>query len=121
MSRPIPSSRSRSVMARRRVTVVAVALVALNLPACAGIGVRRAKDRELFADIRASSLSADKPSPRTLQTLRRLDLDHLYDVAADAATQRLHDEAVRDPQPDTLFALAEVHYLGGRAIERKKP
>src|SRR4029079_1469955 len=98
-----------------------VCLVACSLPACSGIGVRRAKDRALFADIRASTLSADKPSPRTLQTLRRLDLDQLYDVAPDSARQRLHDEAVRDPQPDTLFALAEVHYLGGREIEKRKP
>jgi pimeloyl-ACP methyl ester carboxylesterase len=98
-----------------------IGLVACSLPACSSIGVRRAKDRALFADIRASSISADKPSPRTMQTLRRLDLDQRYDVAPDSARQLLHDEAVRDPQPDTLFALAEVHYLGGRAIEKKKP
>src|SRR5439155_3912379 len=100
---------------------VVIALVTCSLPACSSIGVRRAKDRALFADIRASTISADKPSPRTLQTLRRLDLDHKYDVDPQAATQRLHDGAVRDPQADTLFALAEVHYLGGRAVEKKKP
>ena len=52
----------------RRLALVLIALAALSVPACAGIGVRRAKDRALFADIRASTLSADKPSARTLQT-----------------------------------------------------
>jgi pimeloyl-ACP methyl ester carboxylesterase len=102
----------------RRVAIIT--LVVFTLPACSSIGVRRAKDRALFADIRASSISADKPSPRTMQTLRRLDLDQLYEVEPDASRQRLHTEAVRDPQPDTLFALAELHYLAGRAIEKRK-
>jgi hypothetical protein len=108
-------------MSHRRAALALVAAVALACPACSGIGVRRAKDRALFADFRASTLSADRLSPRCLQTLRRLDLDHVYAASPDAAAGRLHDEAIRDPQPDTLFALAEVHYLSGRAAENKRP
>src|SRR5262245_15563433 len=122
MPRPIPSPGSRPAMTPPRTARLAlVAAVTLALPACAGIGVRRAKDRELFADFRASTVSADKPSPRTVQTLRIYDLDRAYADKPDDALQRLHGEVSRDPQPDTLFALAELHYLRGRAKEKLSP
>src|SRR5439155_21263808 len=99
-------------MPHRTARLVA-ALVALALPACTGIGVRAARGPALFADWRASALACDRLSPRTVQTLRLYDLDHVYDRDPDEAARRLHHPAVRDPQPppDTLFALAEVHYL----------
>src|SRR5689334_18084860 len=98
-----------------------VALIALALPACAGIGVRGAKRPALFADWRASALTCKALAPRTVQTLRLYDLDRLYDRDPDAAARRLHEEAVRDPQPDTLFALAEMHYLRGQAVGKNDP
>src|SRR5438270_7637787 len=104
-------------MSRRLATV----LVALLLPACGGIGVREAKRPALFADWRASALGADRPSPRTVQTLRIYDLDHVYDRDPDQAVRRLHDTAVADPQLDTIFALAELCYLRGQALGKKHP
>ena len=91
-------------MSRRLV----VALIVVFVPACGGIGVREVKRPALFADWRASALVADKPSPRTVQTLRIYDLDHVYDRNPDEAIRQLHATAVADPQPDTLFALAEL-------------
>ncbi len=105
----------------RRSAIVVVALAGVLAPACAGIGVREAKRPALFADWRASALAADRPSPRTVQTLRIYDLDHVYDRDPDGAARRLHAEAVRDPQPDTLFALAELSYLRGQAVGKKHP
>ncbi|HEY1376279.1 MAG TPA: hypothetical protein VGF55_05770 [Gemmataceae bacterium] len=100
-----------------RPLIVVVAL----LPACAGIGVREAKRPALFADWRASALAADRPSPRTVQTLRIYDLDRAHDRDPDDAARRLHAVAVADPQPDTLFALAELSYLRGNAVGKKRP
>jgi pimeloyl-ACP methyl ester carboxylesterase len=104
-----------------RLARLAVALAALLAPACAGIGVRSARAPALFADWRASALAPDRLSPRTVQTLRLYDLDHVYDRDPDAGARQLHAEAVRDPQPDTLFALAEMHYLRGQAVRKKDP
>src|SRR5688500_14711793 len=105
----------------RRPRSLAVALAVLLAPACTGIGVRQARAPALFADWRASALACDSLAPRTVQTLRIYDLDHVYDRDPDAAARRLHELAVRDPHPDTLFALAEVHYLRGRAVGKKHP
>jgi pimeloyl-ACP methyl ester carboxylesterase len=98
-----------------------IALLVVFVPACGGIGVREVKRPALFADWRASALVADNPSPRTVQTLRIYDLDHVYDRDPDEAIRQLHGTAVSDPQPDTLFALAELSYLRGQAIGKKHP
>jgi pimeloyl-ACP methyl ester carboxylesterase len=102
----------------RRLLVVALVLLA---PACGSIGVRDAMRPGLFADWRASTLTADRPSPRTVQTLRIYDLDHVYDRDPDAAAGQLHTVAVANPHPDTLFALAELHYVRGQAVGKKRP
>ena len=117
VSPPAGTAWRPNVKSRRLV----IAVVALLAPACGGIGVREAKRPALFADWRASALAADRPSPRTVQTLRIYDLDHVYDRDPDAAARQLHIVAVADPQPDTLFALAEVHYLRGRTVGKKHP
>jgi pimeloyl-ACP methyl ester carboxylesterase len=103
----------------RRLLVVLVVVLA---PACAGIGVKEVKRPTLFADWRASALAADnKPSPRTVQTLRIYALDDVYDRDPDEGIKRLHATAVADPQPDTIFALAELSYLRGQVVAKKKP
>jgi pimeloyl-ACP methyl ester carboxylesterase len=105
----------------RRFARLVIALLVVLAPACGGIGVREAKRPALFADWRASALAADRPSPRTVQTLRIYDLDRVYDRDPDDATRRLHTVAVADPQPDTLFALAELHYVRGQVVDKKHP
>jgi pimeloyl-ACP methyl ester carboxylesterase len=104
-------------MSRRLV----VALVIIFVPACGAIGVREVKRPALFADWRASAILADKPSPRTVQTLRIYDLDHVYDRRPDEAIRQLHAIAVSDPQADTLFALAELSYVRGQVLGKKHP
>src|SRR3954470_5663830 len=99
-----------------RTARLTVALAVLLAPACGGIGVRAARGPALFADWRASALASNRLSPRTVQTLRIYDLDHVYDRDPDSAARQLHAQAVRDPQPDTLFALAEVHYIRGQSV-----
>jgi pimeloyl-ACP methyl ester carboxylesterase len=104
-------------MSRRLVAT----LIVIFVPACGAIGVREVKRPALFADWRASALVADKPSPRTVQTLRIYDLDHVYDRNPEQAVRQLHGIAVADPQADTLFALAELSYVRGQALAKKYP
>src|SRR5262249_10340861 len=93
----------------------------LALAGCSyGIGVRRASAPPLLAAWKASLFEADELSPRTLQTLRRLDLANVYRRHPQDAYRRLPHLAVPDPQPDYLFALAEISYHLGRQAEKSE-
>ncbi len=85
-----------------------------------GIGVRRNNLPPLLTGWRDSFFESDELSPRTLQTLRRLDLAELHGRHPRDAYRRLHQAAVADPQPDSLFALAELCYHIGRAAEKSE-
>ena len=96
--------------------LLALALLAAG---CSGIAVHKAaKSSEPPRRRKASALVGDDLSPRSLQTLRRLDLEEAYRrKPADAAAQ-LHALALQDPQPEFLFALAELSYLQGKRAEQ---
>jgi pimeloyl-ACP methyl ester carboxylesterase len=94
-----------------------VCILAVALAGCSGITVRRAKAPDLLADWRASAVMAGDLSARTVQTLHCLDLDQLYRRCPADAFSHLHALAVNDPQPDYLFALAEMSYLLGSRSE----
>jgi pimeloyl-ACP methyl ester carboxylesterase len=98
-----------------------LAICALTAAAfgCSGMGVRRAASPTLLDDVVSSIGEAGVLSPRSLQTLRHLDLADLYERHPDEARTRLHILAVTDARPDILFALAEMSYLLGRQAEKK--
>src|SRR3954447_12586035 len=73
---------------------------------CAGIRVRRAEGPTVTGSWRASALACDELSPRTLQTLRRYGLEHLYPAKLTDIVEKLHEQAVKDGRPHLLFALA---------------
>ncbi len=102
---------------------LAACMLMLALPGCwYGIGVRQASAPPLLAAWRASFFEAGDLSARTEQTLRRFDLLNLHGRQPEEACNRLHTLAVADPQPDLLFALAEVSYhLGCRAEKHRDP
>jgi pimeloyl-ACP methyl ester carboxylesterase len=83
-----------------------------------GISVRRAAGPNLLDSWRASVIEADDLSPRTRQTLYRLDLDSDYQRSPTDTYTRLQSLVVQDPQADLVFALAEISYLLGRHCEK---
>src|SRR5262249_26249912 len=94
-------------------------LLALTALGCSyGISVRRTSGPDLLHSWRASIIEADDLSPRTRQTLYRLDLDGLYRRSPPEVYVRLQSMVVEDSQPDLLFALAEISYLLGRKAEK---
>src|SRR5262249_5062846 len=94
--------------------------VALCQAGCAAIRVDRAEGPTVTGSWRASALTCRALSPRSRQVLRRYDLDHFYPDRLAEACGKLHQEALRDPQPGTLFALAELNYLRGLEAESKR-
>jgi pimeloyl-ACP methyl ester carboxylesterase len=86
---------------------------------CGDVAIRRAAGPNLFEAWKSSAIRWKHGlSPRTLQTLRRRDLEAFYNHDPGAAAAQLHAEAVKDPQPDLLFALAEMHFIRGRQLEK---
>jgi pimeloyl-ACP methyl ester carboxylesterase len=97
---------------------LAAAVVFAAFPGCATVRVRRVGMPDLVEAWKASVGDSGELSVRSRQTLRCLDLEHVYDRKPAEAFARLHAEAVKSPQPELLFALAEISYLRGRDCER---
>ena len=104
---------------RRRALIFAALLVLV--PACTSIGVREQKRPRLFGQWQLSTPQCAALSPRSIQTLRIYDLDHVYDRNPDEAAKLLHEQVIREAHPDTIFTLCEMHYLRGQSLEKKKP
>jgi pimeloyl-ACP methyl ester carboxylesterase len=99
--------------------VLLMCLLTTAVSGCSyGITVRRASGPDLLAAWRASAIESDELSPRTLQTLRRWDLDSTYQRSPAEAYAALHSQAVQNPQPELLFALAELCYVLARRDEK---
>jgi pimeloyl-ACP methyl ester carboxylesterase len=95
-----------------------VVAAAFALAGCSDVVIRRTKPPDLLDEWRASAVNGGELSSRTKQTLRRYDLVNVYRRSPDQAAERLHSEVLADPQPDLLFALAEINYLRGIQAEK---
>jgi pimeloyl-ACP methyl ester carboxylesterase len=93
-------------------------LIFCTLGCSYGIGVRRTAGPDLLDSWRASIIEAGDLSPRTRQTLYRLDLDQQYRHSPVEVFTRLQSLVGQESQPDLLFALAEISYLLGRKAEK---
>lgn len=84
-----------------------------------GITVRQAEGSQLLSAWKASITEEDEVSPRTLQTLRRWDIEDKYRKHPTEAYAQLQQTLVKNPDADLLFAMAELSYLVGRQHEKK--
>jgi pimeloyl-ACP methyl ester carboxylesterase len=85
---------------------------------CASIRVDHTPRPALLDAWRASAVLRDDVSPRTMQTLRQKNLDKEYETKPDTAIEALHADVLHDPQPELVFALAEMNYVRGRKTEK---
>jgi pimeloyl-ACP methyl ester carboxylesterase len=99
--------------------LVYAAAVLASTPGCSAIRVHRTGVVDLFSGFRLSALRGGELSARTEQTLRRYDLDRVYRHSPGEAVTRLHAEACKDPQPDLLFALAEISFARAQEAEKR--
>ena len=94
--------------------------VALLPAGCAAIRVQRTDGPTITGAWAASSFTEATLSPRTRQTLRRLDLEAAYDADPNGVADKLHAFALSDSRPELLFSLAEIYYIRGATAEKKK-
>jgi pimeloyl-ACP methyl ester carboxylesterase len=102
-----------------RCRTILLFLAALPLAGCAAIRVQRAEGPTISGAWAASSFTEATLSPRTRQTLRRLDLETVYDANPSDVADKLHAMALRDARPEVLFSLAEIYYIRGAKADKK--
>ncbi len=85
---------------------------------CTGVSVRPITGPDFRDSLEDSVVGADDLSPRSLQVLRRWDLEYAYHRDAADALARLHSIALEAPRPELLYTLAELSYLLGRRHEK---
>lgn len=62
----------------------------------------------------------DRPTERTAETLRRHDLYDRYRRDPDAALVRLENAARNAPEPELVFALAELSWIEAKKLDRRR-
>lgn len=62
----------------------------------------------------------DRPTERTLDTLQRYVLDRHYKSDPTGALLRLEHQARRMPDPDVVYALAELSWVEARRLDRRR-
>jgi pimeloyl-ACP methyl ester carboxylesterase len=102
--------------------LAAIGLIALGLavPPPDDISLQPAKGDRVHSAWQRSLAQLNRPSPRTEETLRRFDLADRYRKDARRAIASLEVEARRAPEPELIFALAELSWLEGRRCEGRR-
>jgi pimeloyl-ACP methyl ester carboxylesterase len=86
-----------------------------------GITIQPSKGDRSSAFQRSLS-GIDRPSERTLETLRRFDLDKEYRHDVNAALLHLEKYAQRRAEAELVYALAELSWIEGKRLDRwRKP
>jgi pimeloyl-ACP methyl ester carboxylesterase len=77
---------------------------------------------ERASSFQRSLAGIDRPSERTLETLKRYDLDREYRRDVNGALLRLEKFARRQPEAELVYALAELSWIDAKKLDRwRKP
>ena len=97
-----------------------VGLVASAVLGWADISVVPNKGDRTLAAWEHSIASLDRPSARTLETLRRYDLETRYRRDPEAALASLERTARQGPEAELVYALAEMSWIEGRKADGRR-
>jgi pimeloyl-ACP methyl ester carboxylesterase len=77
---------------------------------------------ERVSPFHRSVAGIDRPSDRTLETLKRYDLEREYRRDVNSALLRIEKFAQQRPEAELVYALAELSWIEGRRLDRwRKP
>ncbi|SIO62216.1 hypothetical protein SAMN05444166_6981 [Singulisphaera sp. GP187] len=99
-------------------SLACLAIVASTLVGWPDITVQPSRgDRAHSASFR-NLANLDRPSDRTLDTIKRYDLSRQYRFGTDRALSSLVKLARERPEPELVYALAELCWVEGRRLEK---
>jgi hypothetical protein len=82
------------------------------------IAVQPSRGDRSRASFQRSLSGLDRPSERTVETLKRFDVERRYRRDVDGALATLEQIARHHPEPELVFALAELSWIEGRRLDR---
>ena len=98
------------------VASLSVALALISWPSDVTVSPSRG-DRPLSFQRSLSSL--DRPSERTQETIKRYALESKYRRDPSAVINTLENQARANPEPDVVYALAELSWVESKRLERR--
>ncbi len=98
-------------------TLVSLTIVAASVLGWSDITVTPSRGDRGHSSLQRNLAQLDRPSERTLETLRRYDLERRYKKDVDAALASLAKFAHERSEPDVVYALAELSWLEGRRLD----
>ena len=84
------------------------------------ITVQASRGDRTHAPFERSLAGLDRPSDRTLETLRRYEVDKRYRRDVDGALAALETIARTTPDPELVYALAELSWVEGQRLDRRR-
>jgi pimeloyl-ACP methyl ester carboxylesterase len=84
------------------------------------ITVTPSRGDRVHASWQRTIAAMDRPGERTIETLKRFDLEGMYRTNPDGAISRLERRARAQTDPDLVFALAELSWVEGRKLDRRR-
>ena len=82
------------------------------------ISVQPSRPDRIHSSFQRSLAGLDKPSERTLETLKRYDVERRYKKDVGGALASLETIVKANPDPELVYALAELSWVEGRRLDR---
>lgn len=93
-------------------------VVAATLLGFADITVQPSRGDRALASFQRALAGLDRPSERTLDTLKRYDVERRYRKDVSGTIAKLEVMARAQPDPDLVYALAELCWIEGKRLDR---
>jgi len=99
--------------------ILAPLTIALSLVGWSDVAVAPARADRPISSFGRSLAGLDRPSERTAETLRRFGLDAKFRRDPAAAVGTLEGQVRGHPDPDLVYALAELSWIESKRLERR--
>ena len=108
---------SKGIPVRAATLLLALVLMPAGCASSKWLTLRENPHNPLSDQLKLLSFGGPKPTKRTMQLLRRYDLEE--DLSGDRRQliSKLHEIVSREPDAETVYAIAEIAYLGGKRAE----
>ncbi|WP_435005870.1 esterase/lipase family protein [Tundrisphaera lichenicola] len=93
--------------------------IALALVTWTDVAVSPNRGDKSHSSIQRSLAGLDRPSDRTIETLKRFALDSKYRRDPSSVLETLAQQARAHPEPDLVYALAELSWIESRKTDRR--